>query len=107
GADGRVARAWVFVPQVPPARAKSLVADAKKKRTGCTTNAGGGFGSPAVGSVCRTEDGSQATYAGLFVDAWLSCSLGVPDTKAPAPELRASAGEWCVEAAKAASTPAG
>ena len=43
--------------------------------------------------MCRTEDGSQATYAGLFVDAWLSCSLSVPDAKAPAPELRASAGD--------------
>jgi hypothetical protein len=106
GADGTVARAWVFVPRVPPARAKALVADARKKRAGCSVTGSGGFGTPSAGNLCRSAESTVATYSGLFVDAWLSCSLSVPDPASPAAEVRKRAGEWCVEAAKAASSPA-
>lgn len=104
GADGRAARAWLFVPEVTPDRARDLVAKVSSKQTGCTTLPGEGFGFPSTSTVCRTADATVATYHGLFTDAWLSCSLTVPDPKTGTPALRKAAGEWCVAAAQAAET---
>lgn len=94
------ARAWVFAPPVTPGRARALV------RTAVTTGGcpvqerGPAFGRPSVARVCRTPDLAEASYRGLFGDAWLSCSVslrGVDDL-----DLLDRAGRWCVAVAEAA-----
>lgn len=105
-----VARSWVFAPPVTPARAAQLAA-AARKTSGCSALPAAKFGSPAVGTRCRTGGRTTVTYRGLFGDAWLACSLDMP-TPADQPsgaraaaekELIADAGIWCVRVAAAAS----
>lgn len=105
------ARSWVFVPPVTPARAARLAA-AARKMPGCTVVPAAKFGSPAVGTLCRTGGRTTVTYRGLFGDAWLACSLDTP-TAADQPagaraaaekELTAQAGIWCVRVATTAAS---
>ena len=103
GASGSVARVWVFAPQVTQARAKNLVAEAGETK-GCRTVPGQGFGDPSTGVLCRSKGGTDASYRGLFVDSWLSCSVSDPDRTAKAAPLMERAGIWCVQAATAAAT---
>lgn len=103
GESDAVARVWVFVPQVTRARAKALVAEAGSGK-GCHNVPGQGFGKPSTGTVCRTRDGAEASYRGLFVDSWLACSVSDPDRKADEKELLDRAGTWCVQAVSAAAT---
>jgi len=100
-ADGSTARAWVFAPQVSRRRARAMVRDLRRAK-GCRTPEAPGFGRPSVATVCTREGDPEAAYHGLFVDAWLSCSLSGsgPDRKA----LLVRAGEWCVQVASAADT---
>ncbi|MCW2766179.1 MAG: hypothetical protein JWO11_2138 [Nocardioides sp.] len=103
GADGAVARAWVFAPPVTPARARDLAAEALAAR-GCEpVRDAPAYGSPSAAAVCGSRRQLQASYRGLFGDAWLACSIAVP---APGPgrsELVDRTGRWCVEVARAAS----
>ncbi|MET1059210.1 MAG: hypothetical protein ABWX84_06415 [Nocardioides sp.] len=99
GDSGAVARAWIFVPRVTRTQAKALVADAKKAK-GCRAVDGQTFGAPGTGSVCTTPDGTEATYRGLFTDAWFSCSVTAKDLDEPT--LLEQAGQWCVSSATAA-----
>jgi len=93
-AGGTLARAWVFAPPVTPSMAKRLVA-MQAKTKGCTTPASAPpFGKPTVAMVCKTGSARTATYSGLFVDAWLSCSLTAKGV--PSKTLLQRAGEWCV-----------
>ncbi|GAB2975860.1 hypothetical protein [Nocardioides montaniterrae] len=95
------ARAWVFAPPVTRARAAQL---AEAHARGCVVQKGApAFGTPSVARLCA--HGHTATYAGLFGDAWLSCSLTVP-TGPQGAALLDRAGQWCVAVAKAAETPA-
>lgn len=105
-----VARSWVFVPPVTPARAAQLAASARAM-PGCTSLPAAKFGSPAVGTLCRAGGRTTVTYRGLFGDAWLACSL---DTATPAGQpagarataekkLTADAGIWCVRVATTAT----
>ncbi|KQY63519.1 MULTISPECIES: hypothetical protein [unclassified Nocardioides] len=103
GTSGAQARVWVFVPTVTKARAKALVADARSAR-GCRGVDGQGFGTPSTGVLCRTKAGTEASYRGLFVDAWLACSVSDPDRKTPAGPALEKAGNWCVQAASAAAS---
>lgn len=106
----RVARSWVFVPPVTPARATQLAA-AARRMPGCASIAAARFGAPAVGTLCRSSERTTVTYRGLFGDAWLACSLDAPltpdkpaGTRAAAEKaLVADAGIWCVRVATAAS----
>ena len=100
GESGAVARAWVFVPRVTRAQARSLVADVKKAK-GCRVVDGKSFGTPGTGSVCTTPEGTEAAYRGLFTDAWFSCSVTAKDLDEPT--LLDQAGLWCVAAADAAT----
>ena len=106
-AAGVTARAWVFAPPVTRVRADDLVAQAVAEK-GCTTpRAAAEFGVPSVVLVCRGADGVEASYRGLFVDAWLSCSLALPAgdpdaAEAAQPALLDRTGRWCVAAAEAA-----
>jgi hypothetical protein len=109
GAD-HVARSWVFVPPVTPARAGELAA-AARAMPGCTEVPAAKFGSPAVGTLCHGGGQTTVTYRGLFGDAWLACSLAAPtaaDQAAGAAatadqELVTKAGTWCVQVATTAS----
>lgn len=98
------ARAWVFVPPVTAARARSLAAAARAER-GCEPAAGAAaFGSPTVALLCTVGTTRTASYRGLFGDAWFSCSLTLPVSVPPA-DLLDRAGTWCVAAARAAERP--
>ena len=99
GDSGAIARAWVFVPRVTRDQAKALVADVRETK-GCRPVDGESFGTPATGSVCTTPDGTEATYRGLFTDAWFSCSVTAKDLDEPT--LVKQAGQWCVSTATAA-----
>lgn len=99
GADGATARAWVFAPPITRGRARRLADAALVGR--CVRTGTGEFGSPSVTARCRTEDGLEASWRGLFGDAWLVCSLTDRGSFA-ALEERTS--EWCVAVLEAART---
>ena len=98
-----IARSWVFVPPVTPARAAHLVTSARKA-PGCHTTPAAKFGSPAIGTVCSSGAIRTVTYRGLFGDAWLACSIAAPTKDASEAELVARAGIWCVRVATTASS---
>lgn len=103
GSSGDLARAWVFVPQVTPAQARALVRDVRRTR-GCRLVAGHDFGSPGTGSVCTSRGRTEAAYRGLFVDAWLSCSVtDGGKKKLSRTALLRRTGDWCVQVATASS----
>lgn len=106
-ADGATARAWVFAPQVTEKRARGLVRDLHR-RQGCKTPTADGFGTPSVLTVCRAGAGTEAAYHGLFVDAWLSCSVtsGKAAAGTARADLLARTGRWCVQVATAVDTSA-
>lgn len=103
GSSGDVARAWVFVPPVTPAQARALVRDVRRT-PGCRLVPGHDFGSPGTGSVCTSRGRTEAAYRGLFVDAWLSCSMtdGGKEKLSRAALLQRT-GDWCVQVATASS----
>lgn len=104
GADGTVARAWVFAPPVTPARAGDLAAAAPAAR-GCERVADApAFGAPSVATSCASSTERQASYRGLFGDAWLACSITAPASDSEQVELLDRTGRWCVAVARAAST---
>jgi len=97
GDDGTVAQAWVFVPPVSRRRAGDLVDEALTGR--CSRTGTGDFGTPSVAARCRTGDGLQRSWRGLFGDAWLVCTLTAPE---PPGATAALTGEWCVSVLEAA-----
>jgi hypothetical protein len=104
GSADVTARAWVFAPPVTPADAASLVATARKSH-GCRTLDAHSFGSPALGTLCRTRAATTVTYRGLFGDAWLSCSVAArPSAKLTDKVLTDRAGLWCVQVATTAAS---
>ena len=94
---GMTARAWVFVPPVSRGRAGRLVEEALSGR--CSRTGAGQYGTPSVAVRCRTDEGIERSWRGLFGDAWLVCTLSGP-RPADATEQRTS--EWCVSALEAA-----
>lgn len=101
-ADGTTVRGWVFVPPVTPARAGRLRADAAAGPRCAVVPRAARFGSRSVAVRCRTADGVETSYHGLFGDAWLSCSLEAPGRGDPA-DLLDRTGRWCVSVAQAAA----
>lgn len=100
--DGAEARAWVFVPPVTGERADELVRTAAEAG-GCEQPPGAEeYGAPSVALVCDYRARSFASDRGLFGDAWLSCSLGLPGKPADR-ELLDRTGRWCVAVAQAAA----
>lgn len=102
GNRGDVARAWVFAPRVAPQQARALVRAAERKR-GCRSVESHDFGTPSAGLVCGVRGGQEASYRGLFVDAWLTCSLIDRRNQQPEEKLLRRAGQWCVQVARSAS----
>ena len=91
GADGAVARAWVFARPVPSAFATSLVGQAGRQQ-GCTAAAAPVLGSPSVLQTCTLPGNvERVRRAGLFGDTWLTCEL----SGAPAPDLEKRTDRWC------------
>jgi hypothetical protein len=111
GTDGTTARAWVFTPPVTSRQARA-VARSATTASGCSSVADApAFGRPSAAVVCRADGTLEASYRGLFGDAWLSCSLAVPAAGASADraaraDLVDRTGRWCVAVATAASGPA-
>lgn len=105
-ADGAEARAWVFAPPVTPERAGELVR-AAEETAGCEPQPGAEeYGGPSVALICDYRERRFASYRGLFGDAWLSCSLGLPGDPADR-ELLDRTGRWCVAVAEAAAVSGG
>ena len=96
-AGGVTARAWVFVPPVGRGRAGRLVDEALAG--GCARTGSGQFGRPSVAARCRTGEGVERSWRGLFGDAWLVCTLTAPRASGVS-EQRTS--EWCVSVLEAA-----
>ncbi|MBB6626844.1 hypothetical protein H5V45_05875 [Nocardioides sp. KIGAM211] len=112
--DGTVGRAWVFAPPVTPARARLLVKAAPDEAGDGCTRAGDAadFGAPSVAVVCDGPKRHEASFHGLFGDAWLSCSLTLPADGAGAGSTDRQAlldrtGTWCVDVAQAAAAGSG
>ncbi len=100
--DGTTARAWVFAPPVTRDRARDLVAFATEG-AGCSELAEAPtFGRPGIATRCVADGSTTVTFAGLFADAWLSCSLTVPVGQSAA-DLPDRAGSWCVTVLAAAA----
>jgi hypothetical protein len=85
-AGSATAAAWVFAPPVTVAWSRELTGVPH----GCTPLTGVTYGSPSTAYAC---DG-VSTLAGLFGDAWLTCTLASTDVEA--------VGRWCVAVARAA-----
>ncbi len=98
------ARAWVFAPPVTRGQAKALADDAAGVR-GCDEVAGAAaFGRPSAATWCPSKKAGVVTFAGLFGDAWLSCSVAA-DSPVEREELVDRAGRWCAAVTEAASAP--
>ena len=97
-----VARAWVFAPPVTPAAAQALAKGARGEEGCSAKRSAPDFGAPSVALTCRAGTTVEASYRGLFGDAWLACSLNAPGSRQ---EVLARTGDWCVAVAEAASQP--
>lgn len=102
GTAGAEAAAWVFTPPITVDRASDLAEEAATQQ-GCRVEPDApAYGDPSVALVCAGPKRTFASYRGLFGDAWLSCSLALPnDVSREA--LLDRAGRWCVAVAQAAS----
>jgi len=102
-APGTVVRAWVFAPPVTPRSARELARSAREE-PGCQPVAEApDFGKRTAALVCEDGDRQEASYRGLFGDAWLTCTL-TAGSGVPRPELVDRAGSWCVAVLEAART---
>lgn len=92
--QGATARAWVFAPPVTPGTARQLVRTARSEE-GCRPIAGApDFGQPSLALTCRTARGVQASFRGLFGDAWLTCTVTGAATDG-AEVVAERADRWC------------
>lgn len=97
-----MARAWVFAPPVT-ADDGARLARAARRADGCVVRRGApAYGSATLARTCPAGKGHEASYRGLFGDAWLVCSLTRPGARAATLE---AAGTWCVAVAEAAAQP--
>ncbi len=98
-ADGTRASAWVFVPPVTRGQARDLRKEPPAE--GCSSYRGDDFGRSSAAWRCGGSEGSsEERYAGLFGDAWLTCSLTASGPADPELDVRTSA--WCVSVLEAA-----
>ena len=108
--DGVVASAWVFAPPVTRRQAADLGRFAATA-DGCRAIQGARpFGLPSLAAFCSDEGRrggaalTEASYRGLFGDAWLTCTLAVPGAS-PDEALAERAGRLCVAVLEAARLP--
>jgi hypothetical protein len=96
---GTAARAWVFAPPVTLGAAQDLLRSARRAE-GCEAQpAAAAYGAPSLALVCEQARGRvEASYRGLFGDAWLTCTL----TGRLGPDALDRAEDWCVSVLAAA-----
>ena len=100
-ASRATARAWVFAPPVTRRVATDLVRTVQRDER-CEATAGApAFGRPSLALVCRTPTGRQASFRGLFGDAWLTCTVSGRLERAEAVER---ADRWCAAVLEALAT---
>ncbi|MFZ2504089.1 MAG: hypothetical protein WAW88_15630 [Nocardioides sp.] len=103
GPLGAEARAWVFAPPVDAARAAGLVAELKGADGCVPLPPAPAYGNPTVAVACGTTGQPSIVMAGLFGDAWLTCSLRRASASDwDGPRLFDEAGRWCVAVVQAA-----
>lgn len=91
-AGSTTARAWVFAPPVTRRSAADLTRTARTE-DGCRAQpAAAAYGRPSVALVCRTQRGVQASFRGLYGDAWLTCTLS---GRLDRDEALERADRWC------------
>lgn len=98
--DGTQARVWVFAEPVTASVGSGIVRDARAE-SGCRPlRKAPTFGTPAIGTICRTTkpEARAVTLRGLFGDAWLSCRLSTPGSADVLGTVR-RAEQWCVRVA--------
>ena len=102
-ADATQASAWVFAPPVTPAQARVLARNVTRDAYGATCRRMPGaadFGAPGASATCSLDTGDLVIErAGLFGDAWLTCTVSAAGSPA---DLAARASEWCVHVVQAA-----
>ena len=102
-ADATQASAWVFAPPVTPTQARALTRDVSRNAFGATCRPvpdAAAFGAPGATASCSLDTGNTLIErAGLFGDAWLTCSVSAAGDPA---DLAARASEWCVQVVEAA-----
>ena len=101
GAEGTLARAWVFAPPVDAAQAERLSRNAGQG-AGCETTDGPTFGEPTLALVCTKDGIARASHRGLFGDAWLVCEAVRP--AGATWDVADRAGRWCVGVLEAAAS---
>ena len=104
GADGTLARAWVFAPPVTRGQAHALARKAARTPD-CAAGDGPAFGHPTLALTCPVADGGmRASYRGLFGDAWVVCEVTRP---AGADwDVTDRAGRWCAGVAQSRASEA-
>ncbi len=109
GPGGIRARAWVFAPPTTADEARTL-RGATTGAEGCAPAAGAPvYGNPSVAAGCEDGPRRERVLAGLFGDAWLTCTLAAPRAGQDAPtrdELAERASTWCAAVVAAASRSA-
>jgi hypothetical protein len=98
--DGTQARVWVFAEPVTASVGNGIVRDARAE-SGCRPlRKAPTFGTPAIGTICRTTkpEARAVTLRGLFGDAWLSCRLSTPGSADVLGTVQ-RAEQWCVRVA--------
>lgn len=99
GAEGTVARAWVFAAPIDPQKAGQLV-QAATADPECQQAAGAPpLGAPSVALTCTGNDSVTASHRGLLDDSWVVCEITRPSGALWDVADRVS--RWCVGALRA------
>lgn len=99
GADGTVARGWVFAPPVTPERARDLRRLAVRTPECRRLPDAPAFGASSAALRCSVDGAREVSFRGLLGDAWLTCALRGPETD----DLEDRADRWCASVLLAAT----
>jgi hypothetical protein len=101
-AGDSTAEAWVFAPPITQERATTLAHQIERSR-GCRRLPGAAdFGRPTAACSRHAGGAVVTSYAGLFGDAWLACSLTLSGVRATVAATRAD--RWCAAVATGAAS---
>jgi hypothetical protein len=109
GADGTVARVWVFARPVGDPEATALVRRARRGRD-CSFPDPLDFGTPGLTSLCEVpgDDAApvnRARLEGLFSDTWVGCEVTEPaPSRTTGPDVVQRAVTWCAAVVNAAGS---
>lgn len=100
GTPEATARAWVFAPPVSASRAQEAIGALSGMKRCVLLPDAPAFGQPSVALACGDQAKPTLWFAGLFGDAWLTCTL---ERALPGPKILDETGRWCVAVAQAAA----